>query len=142
VAALAGELVEAPRNRERSFCCGAGGGLAFLGEETGERVSHNRARNWLQPARRPYRRSLPILQYHVPGCAGSAPAKVRAATAGHCPVGGARIAAIRPPARELRQGRSFVMKIIVAIKQVPERDAQVRIDADGKWIDEPTWPTP
>jgi Fe-S oxidoreductase len=43
VAALAGSLVEAPRNRERSFCCGAGGGLAFLGEETGERVSHNRA---------------------------------------------------------------------------------------------------
>jgi Fe-S oxidoreductase len=43
VAVLAGELVEAPRTRERSFCCGAGGGLAFLGEETGERVSHNRA---------------------------------------------------------------------------------------------------
>jgi Fe-S oxidoreductase len=43
VVAQAGELVEAPRNRERSFCCGAGGGLAFLGEETGERVSHVRA---------------------------------------------------------------------------------------------------
>ncbi|MGB7266359.1 MAG: (Fe-S)-binding protein, partial [Terracidiphilus sp.] len=43
VAALAGELVDAPRSRERSFCCGAGGGLAFLGEETGERVSHVRA---------------------------------------------------------------------------------------------------
>jgi Fe-S oxidoreductase len=43
VAALAGTVVEAPRNQERSFCCGAGGGLAFLGEETGERVSHNRA---------------------------------------------------------------------------------------------------
>jgi Fe-S oxidoreductase len=43
VAALAGNLVEAPRNKERSFCCGAGGGLAFLGEEKGERVSHNRA---------------------------------------------------------------------------------------------------
>jgi len=28
------------------------------------------------------------------------------------------------------------MKIIVAIKQVPERDAQVRIDAAGQWIDE------
>ena len=28
------------------------------------------------------------------------------------------------------------MKILVAIKQVPERDAQIRIAADGKWIDE------
>ena len=43
VAALAGTVIEAPRNHGRSFCCGAGGGLAFLGEETGERVSHNRA---------------------------------------------------------------------------------------------------
>lgn len=43
VAALAGDLVEAPRSRERSFCCGAGGGLVFLGEEKGERVSHVRA---------------------------------------------------------------------------------------------------
>ena len=43
VAARAGQLVEAPRHRERSFCCGAGGGLAFLGEEKGERVSHARA---------------------------------------------------------------------------------------------------
>ena len=43
IVSLAGNLVEAPRNRERSFCCGAGGGLVFLGEETGERISHNRA---------------------------------------------------------------------------------------------------
>ena len=43
VVAHAGELLEAPRSHERSFCCGAGGGLAFLGEETGERVSHVRA---------------------------------------------------------------------------------------------------
>jgi electron transfer flavoprotein beta subunit len=28
------------------------------------------------------------------------------------------------------------MKILVAIKQVPERDAQIRIDATGKWIEE------
>lgn len=28
------------------------------------------------------------------------------------------------------------MKIVVAIKQVPERDAQIRVAADGKWIDE------
>jgi Fe-S oxidoreductase len=40
---ITGKLVEAERNRERSFCCGAGGGLAFLGEESGERVSHARA---------------------------------------------------------------------------------------------------
>jgi Fe-S oxidoreductase len=43
VVASEGTLVEAPRHHERSFCCGAGGGLAFLGEETGERVSHVRA---------------------------------------------------------------------------------------------------
>ncbi len=43
VAALAGEVIEAPRSHERSFCCGAGGGLVFLGEEKGERVSHVRA---------------------------------------------------------------------------------------------------
>jgi len=44
VVSLAGTLVEAPRSHERSFCCGAGGGLAFLGEEGGTaRVSHVRA---------------------------------------------------------------------------------------------------
>jgi Fe-S oxidoreductase len=42
VAALAGDVVEAERNHERSFCCGAGGGLTFLGEETGQRVSQVR----------------------------------------------------------------------------------------------------
>jgi Fe-S oxidoreductase len=44
VVAAAGELVEAERHHERSFCCGAGGGQAFLGEESGERVSHVRAK--------------------------------------------------------------------------------------------------
>jgi Fe-S oxidoreductase len=44
VMARAGETIDPPRSRERSFCCGAGGGLAFLGEESGERVSHNRTR--------------------------------------------------------------------------------------------------
>jgi Fe-S oxidoreductase len=44
VVSLAGELVEAPRSHQRSFCCGAGGGLAFLGEETGDRISQTRAK--------------------------------------------------------------------------------------------------
>ncbi len=44
VLARSGEVIDPPRSREKSFCCGAGGGLAFLGEETGDRVSHNRAK--------------------------------------------------------------------------------------------------
>ncbi len=43
VLARSGTVVDPPRARERSFCCGAGGGLAFLGEESGDRISHNRA---------------------------------------------------------------------------------------------------
>jgi Fe-S oxidoreductase len=37
------EPIDPERARERSFCCGAGGGLAFLGEEKGKRVSVERA---------------------------------------------------------------------------------------------------
>jgi len=44
VIAQLGEVADPPRARERGFCCGAGGGLAFLGEESGERVSHARAK--------------------------------------------------------------------------------------------------
>ncbi len=36
------EVLDPERSRERSFCCGAGGGLAFLGEEKGKRVSVER----------------------------------------------------------------------------------------------------
>jgi len=43
VARLTGTVIDPPKSRERSFCCGAGGGLAFLGEEKGDRVSHVRA---------------------------------------------------------------------------------------------------
>jgi Fe-S oxidoreductase len=43
VVAKYGTLIDPPRSRERSFCCGAGGGLAFLGEEKGKRISLERA---------------------------------------------------------------------------------------------------
>jgi Fe-S oxidoreductase len=44
VLANGAELVEAARHRDKSFCCGAGGGMMFLGEEEGKRVNVTRAR--------------------------------------------------------------------------------------------------
>ncbi len=48
VARLGGMVIDPPRARERSFCCGAGGGLAFLGEEEGARVNVTRARELVE----------------------------------------------------------------------------------------------
>ena len=43
VAGMAGAVIDPPRARNRSRCCGAGGGQMFLGEEKGKRVNVDRA---------------------------------------------------------------------------------------------------
>jgi len=49
MAALGHTLVEMPRNRENSFCCGAGGARIFMEDTpTGERPSENRIREALE----------------------------------------------------------------------------------------------
>jgi Fe-S oxidoreductase len=43
VLARTADVVDPPRARGHSFCCGAGGGMMFLGEEKGKRVNVARA---------------------------------------------------------------------------------------------------
>lgn len=43
VAGRTADVIDPPRARERSFCCGAGGGQMFLGEEKGKRINLERA---------------------------------------------------------------------------------------------------
>ena len=60
VLARAGKVIDPPRARERSFCCGAGGGLVFLGEETGTRVSENRAKELIATGARAVAAACPF----------------------------------------------------------------------------------
>jgi len=46
------EVVDLPRARGRSFCCGAGGGQMFLGEEQGRLINVERAKELRPRARR------------------------------------------------------------------------------------------
>ncbi len=56
------DVVEAPRHRERSFCCGAGGGQMFLGEEEGRRVNVTRAEELVKTGAKTIGAACPFCQ--------------------------------------------------------------------------------
>ena len=62
------DLLEAPRNREKSFCCGAGGGQMFLGEEKGQTHQYCPGRGTGGHGRSDGSGRMSFLRFHVPRC--------------------------------------------------------------------------
>ena len=56
------DVVEPHRTRERSFCCGAGGGQMFLGEEKGKRINVERTEELLATGARTIGTACPFCQ--------------------------------------------------------------------------------
>jgi Fe-S oxidoreductase len=56
------EVEEPRRARERSFCCGAGGGQMFLGEEKGKRINVERAEELMATGARTIGTACPFCQ--------------------------------------------------------------------------------
>ena len=59
---LGRNLIEPRRTREKSFCCGAGGGMMFLGEEKGERVNVNRVKELVETGAETIAAACPFCQ--------------------------------------------------------------------------------
>ncbi len=63
------ELIEMPRNRENSFCCGAGGGQIWKGTRVpGEKPAENRIREALKVLDNPYRKDVGGVPLFIVAC--------------------------------------------------------------------------
>ena len=74
VAGRTADVIDPPRARERSFCCGAGGGQMFLGEEKGKRINLERAEELVSTGAQVIGTACPFCQSMFRDALGSAAA--------------------------------------------------------------------
>src|SRR5262249_7236072 len=99
VAGRTTDVIDPPRARERSFCCGAGGGQMFLGEEKGKRINIERAEELVGTGAQVIGTACPFCQTMFRDALGTVAAQFGMATPKLLDIAQIAAASLGPPVR-------------------------------------------